>query len=112
MPKLIARSTPIETDRRQLMKGLTAVRFSGSFSSVAFAQSKDEVPIDKLMASDELEELALGNKDAKVTIVEYAIMLVLVAVAVIIAGPNITEGISNLFNGVSSWISAAAAQLS
>ncbi|MGI9520393.1 MAG: DsbA family protein [Hyphomicrobiaceae bacterium] len=74
MRKLIARATPIQTDRRQLMKGLTAVGFSGSISSIAYAQSNDEVPIEKLMAPDELEELSLGSKDAKVTIVEYASM--------------------------------------
>ena len=48
----------------------------------------------------------LASQEQGVTIVEYAIMLVLVAVAVIIAGPNITDGITQLFSGVSAYLSA------
>ena len=47
-----------------------------------------------------------------VTIVEYAIMLVLVAVVVIIANPAIQTALSTLFSGVSSFITAGASGLS
>lgn len=53
------------------------------------------------------------NSDEKgVTIVEYAIMLVLVAVVVIIANPAIQTALSTLFSGVSSFIAAGASGLS
>jgi len=46
------------------------------------------------------------NKEKGVTIVEYAIMLVLVAVAVIISQASLQTQLSRLFSGVSSFIEA------
>jgi len=41
-----------------------------------------------------------------VTIIEYAIMLVLVAVVVILANPAVETALSRLFSGVSSFLQA------
>lgn len=61
--------------RRSFAVGAAALGAGMSLAQSAFAQSKiNEVPIEKLMAADDLPELTLGNKDAKVTIVEYASM--------------------------------------
>ncbi len=54
----------------------------------------------------------LSTDDQGVTIVEYAIMLVLVAVVVIIANPAIQTALSTLFSGVSSFLLAGASGLS
>jgi len=54
----------------------------------------------------------LKSDESGVTIVEYAIMLVLVAVVVIIANPAIQTALSTLFSGVSSFIQAGASGLS
>jgi Flp pilus assembly pilin Flp len=54
----------------------------------------------------------LQSEETGVTIVEYAIMLVLVAVVVIIANPAIQTALSTLFSGVSSFIAAGASGLS
>jgi Flp pilus assembly pilin Flp len=54
----------------------------------------------------------LKSDEQGVTIVEYAIMLVLVAVVVIIANPAIQTALSTLFSGVSSFITAGASGLS
>jgi len=48
------------------------------------------------------------KQEKGVTIVEYAIMLVLVAVVVIITQPAIQTALSTLFSGVSSFIMAGA----
>jgi len=62
-------------DRRTFVAGALMVGGAVALPASGFAQSKiEEVAIDKLMAADELPELSLGNKDAKVTIVEYASM--------------------------------------
>ena len=64
-----------QINRRSLLIGGASATLALGLSVPAFAQSKiNEVPIDKLMAKDGLKELSLGNKDAKVTIVEYASM--------------------------------------
>jgi len=47
-----------------------------------------------------------------VTIVEYAIMLVLVAVVVIITNPAIQTALSTLFSGISSFMNAGTSGLS
>lgn len=61
--------------RRAFAAGAAALGAGLALPQSAFAQSQiNEVPVDKLMAADELSELTLGNKDAKVTIVEYASM--------------------------------------
>jgi Flp pilus assembly pilin Flp len=54
----------------------------------------------------------LSTDDQGVTIVEYAIMLVLVAVVVIIANPAIQTALSTLFSGISSFLLAGASGLS
>ncbi len=54
----------------------------------------------------------LKSDESGVTIVEYAIMLVLVAVVVIIANPAIQTALSTLFSGVSSFLMAGASGLS
>ena len=54
----------------------------------------------------------LRSDEQGVTIVEYAIMLVLVAVVVIIANPAIQTALSTLFSGVSSFLMAGASGLS
>lgn len=54
----------------------------------------------------------LRSEEKGVTIVEYAIMLVLVAVVVIIANPAIQTALSTLFSGVSSFLLAGASGLS
>ena len=54
----------------------------------------------------------LRSEETGVTIVEYAIMLVLVAVVVIIANPAIQTALSTLFSGVSSFLLAGASGLS
>ncbi len=54
----------------------------------------------------------LKSDESGVTIVEYAIMLVLVAVVVIIANPAIQTALSTLFSGISSFLQAGASGLS
>jgi len=54
----------------------------------------------------------LKSDEQGVTIVEYAIMLVLVAVVVIIANPAIQTALSTLFSGISSFLMAGASGLS
>ena len=54
----------------------------------------------------------LSTGDEGVMIVEYAIMLVLVAVAAIVANPAILTNFTTLFSGISSFLLAGAAGLS
>jgi Flp pilus assembly pilin Flp len=54
----------------------------------------------------------LKSDEQGVTIVEYAVMLVLVAVVVIIANPAIQTALSTLFSGISSFLLAGASGLS
>ena len=62
-------------NRRSFSAGLTLFGAAALLPAAAEAQRKiNEVPIDQLMAPDELSELSLGNKDATVTIVEYMSM--------------------------------------
>jgi Flp pilus assembly pilin Flp len=42
------------------------------------------------------------NKSKGVTIVEYAIMLALIAIAIAVAAPNITSAVMGVFNKASS----------
>lgn len=51
--------------------GVLGVGAAG-FSMPAFAQR--DVPVDQLMAEGALPDVTIGNKDAKVTIIEYASM--------------------------------------
>jgi Flp pilus assembly pilin Flp len=46
------------------------------------------------------------KREEGVTIVEYAIMLVLVAVVVIISQASVQTQLSNLFSGISSFLEA------
>lgn len=41
------------------------------------------------------------------TIVEYALMLVLVAIAVAVAQPNLTNGILSVFNSITGYLTGA-----
>ncbi len=68
-------------DRRALLLGGTSLlamaALAGPLSRVADAQKAKpapEVPVEELMKPGELPDLAFGNPDAKVTIVEYASM--------------------------------------
>lgn len=54
----------------------------------------------------------VSTDDRGVTIVEYAIMLVLVAVVVIVTNPAIQTALSTLFSGISSFLMAGASGLS
>ncbi len=73
--KIAQPSDLVRPDRRTVLAGVVAAGAAAMVPGAVHAQSAiDEVPVDKLMAPDELPELSLGNKDAKVTIVEYASM--------------------------------------
>jgi Flp pilus assembly pilin Flp len=49
------------------------------------------------------QSLAKRNKGQKgVTIVEYAIMLALISIAIAVAAPNITSAVMGVFNKASS----------
>lgn len=63
--------------RRAFLFGLAAGSLlAATIASLtpALAQTASDVDVEKLMAKGELEDLAIGNADAKVTIVEYASM--------------------------------------
>jgi Flp pilus assembly pilin Flp len=51
-----------------------------------------------------LQNLTIRNKKSQkgVTIVEYAIMLALIAVAIAVAAPNITSAVTGVFSKASS----------
>ncbi len=66
----------------------------------------------KLKSIKEWLSAKLTSDEQGVTIVEYAIMLVLVAVVVIIANPAIQTALSTLFSGISSFLNAGASGLS
>lgn len=63
-------------DRRVVLRGLAVGSIAGTgamgFALPAFAEK--DVAIEKLMAPGELADITIGNKDAKVTIVEYSSM--------------------------------------
>src|SRR6202040_343446 len=66
--------------RHSLLWTLVCALMIASFASLlgvlprpVFAQEGD-IPVDQLMAGEALPDLALGSKDAPVTIVEYASM--------------------------------------
>ena len=56
------------------------------------------------MASNTQKELTMKKKSNEkgVTVVEYAIMLALIAIAVAVAAPNITSAVVNVFSKASS----------
>ena len=68
--------------------------------------------LEQLKSMKQWLSTKLQSSEEGVTIVEYAIMLVLVAVVVIIANPAIQTALSTLFSGVSSFIQAGASGLS
>ena len=68
--------------------------------------------LETLKSAQKWLSAKLKSDETGVTIVEYAIMLVLVAVVVIIANPAIQAALSTLFSGVSSFITAGASGLS
>ena len=65
----------------------------------------------KPISIQELLVARFKSDERGVTVIEYAIMLVLVAIAAIVANPNIQDGVSSLFSGVSSYLLAGAANL-
>jgi len=74
-------STRFSWSRRAAARGLLALAvLAGSavlISEPSFAQRKEgpaEVPVAELMKPTDLPDITLGNKDAKVTVVEYASM--------------------------------------
>ncbi len=68
--------------------------------------------LEKIKSAQTWLSAKLNSDEKGVTIVEYAIMLVLVAVVVIIANPAIQTALSTLFSGVSSFLMAGATGLS
>jgi protein-disulfide isomerase len=71
--RLINSSTTMT--RRQFTGGLIAGGLMGvSFASSAVPALAKDVPVEKLMAPGGLPDITVGNKDATVTIVEYASM--------------------------------------
>ncbi len=68
--------------------------------------------LDTLKSVQEWLSAKLKSNETGVTIVEYAIMLVIVAVVVIIANPAIQTALSTLFSGISSFLQAGASGLS
>ncbi len=66
----------------------------------------------KLISIQELLVAKFKSDERGVTIVEYAVMLVLVAVVVIIANPAIQTALSTLFSGISSFLLAGSSGLS
>jgi len=66
----------------------------------------------KLISIQEPLLAKFKSDEQGVTIVEYAVMLVLVAVVVIIANPAIQTALSTLFSGISSFILAGSSGLS
>ena len=66
----------------------------------------------KLILIQELLVAKFKSDEQGVTIVEYAVMLVLVAVVVIIANPAIQTALSTLFSGISSFLMTGASGLS
>ncbi len=69
--------TAHDMTRRQFARNVVLGAGAATALSVAglpaFAQAKD-VPVEKLMAPGALPDITVGNKDAEVTIVEYASM--------------------------------------
>jgi protein-disulfide isomerase len=74
----LTKSRPITVDRRKFSGGLIAsgIVASAAVGSVApaFAQQAKDVSVEKLMAPGSLPDITIGNKNAKVTMVEYASM--------------------------------------
>ena len=68
--------------------------------------------LEQLKSMKQWLSAKVNSSEEGVTIVEYAIMLVLVAVVVIIANPAIQTALSTLFSGVSSFLMAGASGLS
>ncbi len=68
--------------------------------------------LEQLKSMKQWLSTKLNSSEEGVTIVEYAIMLVLVAVVVIIANPAIQTALSTLFSGISSFLQAGASGLS
>ena len=66
----------------------------------------------KLISIQEPLLAKFKSDEQGVTIVEYAVMLVLVAVVVIIANPAIQTALSTLFSGISSFLMTGASGLS
>lgn len=75
---LVSRATPVSRRLASLAIAATAAAgFLALTANDSFAQKKTgpaEVPVEELMKPGDLEDISIGPKDAKVTIVEYASM--------------------------------------
>lgn len=75
---LVSRATPVSHRFASLTIAVAAAAgFMALSANDSFAQKKTgpaEVPVEELMKPGDLEDIAIGSKDAKVTIVEYASM--------------------------------------
>lgn len=75
---LVSRATPVSRRLASLtIAAAAAAGFLALTANDSFAQKKTgpaEVPVEELMKPGDLEDIAIGPKDAKVTIVEYASM--------------------------------------
>jgi protein-disulfide isomerase len=61
--------------RRAILGGAVSAAALISAAPLALAQEvRDEIPMDELMADTGLDDIVVGNADAKVTIIEYASM--------------------------------------
>lgn len=77
MAQQTARTSRFFRFRRAFLFGLAAgslVAATIAGLTPAFAQTEAQVDVEKLMAETELQDLAVGSPDAKITIVEYASM--------------------------------------
>jgi protein-disulfide isomerase len=74
----LTKSRLVTVDRRNFSGGLIAggIVASVGLGSIApaFAQQSKDVSVEKLMAPGSLPDITVGNKNAKITMVEYASM--------------------------------------
>lgn len=64
----------LTSTRRGLLRGGAALAVLATAGMANPAWAQKEVPVEELMAKSDLPDITIGNKDAKVTIVEYASM--------------------------------------
>ena len=76
MTRRLTQSSSESVTRRQFTGGLFAggLVAAGIIGSISPALAEKDVSIEKLMAPGALPDITVGNKEAKVTIVEYASM--------------------------------------
>ncbi len=75
MNNRLTKPCPVTVSRRQFTGGLVAGGLAATtLAGLMTPAAAQDVSVDKLMAPGELPDVTLGNKDATVTIVEYASM--------------------------------------